>query len=184
MDLKKIEQGVRMILEGIGEDPEREGLLETPERYARMCQQVFGGLTQTPDVHLKKQFTVDNNNMVLEKDITFYSTCEHHIMPFYGKAHVAYIPNGKVAGLSKIARTVEVYARRPQLQEQMTAQIADAIMECLQPKGVMVVIEAEHMCMTMRGVKKPGTKTMTYACRGSLEQDNIMVDRVLRMISL
>jgi len=182
MDLKKIEEGVRLILEGIGEDPEREGLVETPERYARMCQQVFGGLTQTPEEHLKKQFTVENNNMVLEKDITFYSTCEHHIMPFYGKAHVAYIPNGKVAGLSKIARTVEVYARRPQLQEQMTAQIADAIMEHLDAKGVMVMLEAEHMCMTMRGVQKPGTITVTTVTRGEFEKDFNLQQTFLQMV--
>lgn len=182
MDLKKIEEGVRLILEGIGEDPEREGLVETPERYARMCQQVFGGLIQTPEEHLKKQFTVDNNNMVLEKDITFYSTCEHHIMPFYGKAHVAYIPNGKVAGLSKIARTVEVYARRPQLQEQMTAQIADAVMEHLNAKGVMVMLEAEHMCMTMRGVQKPGTITVTTVTRGEFEKDFNLQQTFLQMV--
>lgn len=182
MDLKKIEEGVRLILEGIGEDPEREGLMETPERYARMCQQVFGGLNQTPEEHLKKQFTVENNNMVLEKDITFYSTCEHHIMPFYGKAHVAYIPNGKVAGLSKIARTVEVYARRPQLQEQMTAQIADAVMEHLNAKGVMVMLEAEHMCMTMRGVQKPGTITVTTVTRGEFEKDFNLQQTFLQMV--
>ncbi len=182
MDLKKIEEGVRLILEGIGEDPEREGLMETPERYARMCQQVFGGLTQTPEEHLTKQFTVENNNMVLEKDITFYSTCEHHIMPFYGKAHVAYIPNGKVAGLSKIARTVEVYARRPQLQEQMTAQIADAVMEHLNAKGVMVMLEAEHMCMTMRGVQKPGTITVTTVTRGEFEKDFNLQQTFLQMV--
>lgn len=182
MDLKKIKEGVRLILEGIGENPEREGLVETPERYARMCQQVFGGLTQNPEEHLKKQFTVENNNMVLEKDITFYSTCEHHIMPFYGKAHVAYIPNGKVAGLSKIARTVEVYARRPQLQEQMTAQIADAIMEHLNAKGVMVMLEAEHMCMTMRGVQKPGTITVTTVTRGEFENDFNLQQTFLQMV--
>lgn len=182
MDIKKIEEGVRMILEGIGEDPEREGLVETPERYARMCQQIFGGLTQDAGEHLQKQFNVDNNNLVLEKDITFYSTCEHHLMPFYGKAHVAYIPNGKVAGLSKLARTVEVYARRPQIQEQMTSQIADAMMEHLNAKGVMVMIEAEHMCMTMRGVQKPGTKTVTTAMRGTFEEDFTLQQTFLQMV--
>lgn len=182
MDIKKIEEGVRMILEGIGEDPEREGLLETPQRYARMCEQVFRGLTQDAGEHLQKQFTVNNNNMVMEKDITFYSTCEHHLMPFYGKAHVAYIPNGKVAGLSKLARTVEVYARRPQIQEQMTSQIADAMMEHLNAKGVMVMIEAEHMCMTMRGVQKPGTKTVTTMVRGVFEDDFTLQQTFLQMV--
>lgn len=182
MDIKKIEEGVRMILEGIGEDPEREGLLETPQRYARMCEQIYGGLTQDAGEHLSKQFNADNNNMVLEKDITFYSTCEHHLMPFYGKAHVAYIPDGKVAGLSKLARTVEVYARRPQIQEQMTAQIADAMMEHLNAKGVMVMIEAEHMCMTMRGVQKPGTKTVTTMARGAFEKDFTLQQTFLQMV--
>lgn len=182
MDIKKIEEGVRMILEGIGEDPEREGLLETPQRYARMCEQIFGGLTQDAGEHLCKQFTVENNNMILEKDITFYSTCEHHLMPFYGKAHVAYIPDGKVAGLSKLARTVEVYARRPQIQEQMTMQIADAMMEHLNAKGVMVMIEAEHMCMTMRGVQKPGTKTVTTTVRGVFEEDFTLQQTFLQMV--
>ena len=182
MDIKKIEEGVRMILEGIGEDPEREGLLETPQRFARMCEQVYGGLTQNAGEHLQKQFNVENNNMVLEKDIIFYSTCEHHLMPFYGKAHVAYIPDGKVAGLSKLARTVEVYARRPQIQEQMTAQIADAMMEHLNAKGVMVMIEAEHMCMTMRGVQKPGTKTVTTMVRGVFEEDYSLQQTFLQMV--
>lgn len=182
MDIKKIEEGVRMILEGIGEDPEREGLRETPQRYARMCEQIYGGLTQDAGEHLSKQFNADNNNIVLEKDITFYSTCEHHLMPFYGKAHVAYIPDGKVAGLSKLARTVEVYARRPQIQEQMTEQIADAMMEHLNAKGVMVMIEAEHMCMTMRGVQKPGTKTVTTTVRGAFETDFTLQQTFLQMV--
>ena len=155
MDHEKIKEGVRLMLEGIGEDVNREGLLETPDRIARMCEQIYGGLYEDAGVHLSKQFHATNNNIVLEKDITFYSTCEHHLLPFYGKAHVAYIPDQRVAGLSKLARTVEVYARRPQIQENMTAQIADALEEHLQPKGVMVMIEAEHMCMTMRGVQKP-----------------------------
>lgn len=182
MDINKIEEGVRLILEGIGEDPDREGLLETPQRYARMCQQIFGGLTQNAAEHLSKQFNVENNSMVVEKDITFYSTCEHHLLPFYGKAHVAYIPNGKVAGLSKLARTVEVFARRPQLQEQMTAQIADAMMEHLDAKGVMVMIEAEHMCMTMRGVQKPGTKTVTTIVRGAFAEDFTLQQTFLQMV--
>ena len=165
MDHEKIKEGVRLMLEGIGEDVNREGLLETPDRIARMCEQIYGGLYEDAGVHLSKQFHATNNNIVLEKDITFYSTCEHHLLPFYGKAHVAYIPDQRVAGLSKLARTVEVYARRPQIQENMTAQIADALEEHLQPKGVMVMIEAEHMCMTMRGVQKPGSKTVTTIVR-------------------
>jgi GTP cyclohydrolase I len=171
MDKKKIEQGVRLILEGIGEDPNREGLLDTPDRIARMYEEIFGGLGQDAKEALSKTFTAANNEMVIEKDIVFYSTCEHHFMPFYGKAHVAYIPNGKVVGLSKLARTVEVYAKRPQLQEQLTSQIADALMEFLEPLGAMVMIEAEHTCMTMRGVKKPGSKTVTFVCRGAFEEN-------------
>ncbi len=182
MDQKKIEEGVRLILEGIGEDPEREGLLETPQRVARMCEEIYGGMKQDTREHLEKQFHVENNNMVVEKDIPFYSTCEHHLLPFYGKAHVAYIPNGTVAGLSKLARTVEVFARRPQLQEQMTAQIADAMERYLHPKGVMVLIEAEHMCMTMRGVQKPGTKTVTTMVRGAFERDYSLQQTFLQMV--
>lgn len=166
IDRSKVEAGVRLILEGIGEDAHREGLIETPERIARMYEEIFSGMDMDAGEPLSKQFHVDNNAMVLEKDILFYSTCEHHLLPFYGKAHVAYVPNGEVVGLSKLARTVEIYARRPQLQEQMTAQIADALMEHLSPKGAVVMIEAEHMCMTMRGVNKPGSVTVTSAVRG------------------
>lgn len=182
MDHKKIEEGVRLLLEGIGEDPQREGLLETPQRVARMCAEIYAGLGQDAKEHLGKQFHVENNNMVLEKDIVFYSTCEHHLLPFYGRAHVAYIPDGTVAGLSKLARTVEVYARRPQLQEQMTVQIADAMEEYLRPKGVMVMIEAEHMCMTMRGVQKPGAKTVTTVVRGAFSEDCSLQQTFLQMI--
>ena len=182
MDSEKIKAGVRMILEGIGEDVNREGLLETPDRIARMCEQIFGGLNQDASVHLKKQFTATNNNIVIEKDITFYSVCEHHLLPFYGKAHVAYIPDKKVAGLSKLARTVEVYARRPQIQENMTAQIAEAIERYLQPKGVMVMIEAEHMCMTMRGVQKPGSKTVTTITKGAFADDYSLQQTFMQMI--
>lgn len=182
VDREKIEEAVKLLLEGIGEDVEREGLRETPQRIARMYEETFAGMDEDAAVHLSKTFSVDNDEMVLEKDIVFYSTCEHHLMPFYGKAHVAYIPNGKVAGLSKLARTVEVYARRPQIQEQMTGQIADAVMEYLAPQGVMVMVEAEHMCMTMRGVKKPGSKTMTIAARGVFEENEKLQDRFLRMV--
>ena len=182
MDKDKIIEGVKLILEGIGEDVGREGLIETPDRIARMCEEIFGGLSQDAAEHLKKQFSATNNNIVLEKDITFYSVCEHHLLPFYGKAHVAYIPDEKVAGLSKLARTVEVYARRPQIQENMTAQIADAIDRYLSPKGVMVMLEAEHMCMTMRGAKKPGTITSTIVTRGVFEKDYTLQQTFLQMV--
>ena len=182
IDKKKIEAGVKLLLEGMGEDVNREGLVETPRRIARMYEEIFGGLEQTPEKHLAKTFSVKDNSMVLEKDITFYSTCEHHLLPFYGKAHVAYIPNGKVVGLSKLARTVEVYAKRPQLQEQLTAQIADALMEYLKPEGAMVVLEAEHMCMTMRGVKKPGAQTVTCVTRGSFAEDETLQKNFWHML--
>lgn len=182
IDKEKVTQGVKLILEAIGEDPEREGLIETPDRIARMYQEIFSGINQTAEEHLAKSFTVQRDDMVLEKDITFYSMCEHHLVPFYGKAHIAYIPDGKVAGLSKLARTVEVYAKKPQLQEKLTSEIADAIMEYLGAKGVMVVIEAEHMCMTMRGVKKPGTKTVTTTYRGDFKEDYRLRKEVLTLI--
>lgn len=182
LDEQKIEEGVRLFLEGIGEDVNREGLRETPARVARMCREIYGGMEQDAGVHLAKQFEADNNELVLEKDITFYSTCEHHLLPFYGKAHIAYIPDGKVAGLSKLARTVEVYARRAQIQEKLTSQIADALWEHLRPQGVMVMVEAEHMCMTMRGIKKPGSKTMSYATRGTLKEDLQMQQMILEMV--
>ena len=171
VDKEKIMAAVRMFLEGIGENPERGGLLETPERIARMCEDMYGGLEEDPWQHLSKLFPMPGSELVIERDITFYSMCEHHLLPFFGKAHIAYIPNGKVVGLSKLSRTVEVYARRLQLQEQMTMQIADAIDLYLFPKGVMVVLEAEHTCLTMRGVKKPGVKTVTMATRGAFKDD-------------
>ncbi len=166
MDTDKIKEGVRLILEGIGEDTEREGLIDTPERVARMYQEIFEGLNMEPSSHLSKTFSAKSNDMIVEKDITFYSMCEHHLLPFYGKAHIAYIPTDRVVGISKLARTVEVYAKRPQLQERITVQIADALMDNLNARGVMVMLEAEHMCMTMRGVKKPGSRTVTLATRG------------------
>ena len=171
IDHEKVKEGVRLLLEGIGEDVTREGLVETPDRIARMYEEIYGGMEEDASEHLKKRFHVDNDAMVLEKDITFYSTCEHHLLPFYGKAHIAYIPNGEVVGLSKLARTVEVFARRLQLQEQLTGQIADALEKELNPKGVMVMIEAEHMCMTMRGIKKPGSQTVTIVKRGIFENN-------------
>ena len=182
IDVKKVQEGVRMILEGIGEDVNREGLRETPDRIARMYEEIFAGMDMDCEEILSKTFTVDNDEMVIVKDIVFYSTCEHHFMPFYGKAHVAYIPDGKVVGLSKLARTVEVYAKRPQIQEQLTGQVADALMEHLNPKGVIVMMEAEHMCMTMRGVKKPGSKTVTFAMRGAFKEDETLVNRFLTCV--
>ena len=182
MDKSKIEQGVRLILEGIGEDVKREGLLETPDRIARMCGEIYGGLYEDPAKHLQKQFTAANDGMVVETDITFYSTCEHHLLPFYGKAHIGYIPDGRVAGLSKLARTVDVFARRPQIQENMTAQIAQALTEHLKPKGVIVMVEAEHTCMTMRGIKKPGSKTVTLTALGVFQEQMDLQDRFLAMV--
>ncbi len=192
MDKEKIKEGVRLILEGVGEDTAREGLIETPDRIARMYEEIFSGIdkdridVKDPDSIvrdiLSKTFEAKEGQFILEKDIIFYSMCEHHLLPFYGKAHIAYISSGRVAGLSKLARTVEEYAKRPQLQERLTAQIADAIMEYLHAEGVMVVIEAEHMCMTMRGVKKPGSSTMTYICRGSFEENDAAMLRVLELL--
>ena len=184
MDEKKIREAVKMMLEAIGEDPEREGLVETPDRIARMYKEIFEGLDESPEKHLRKVFTVDSDDIVLEKDITFYSMCEHHLLPFYGKAHIAYIPDGKVVGLSKLARTVEVFAKRLQLQERMSAQIADAMMKYVRVKGVMVVVEAEHMCMTMRGIKKPGSKTVTAVARGLFKSEPRLRDEVYRMINM
>ncbi len=182
MDYEKIKAGVRLLLEGIGEDVSREGLLETPDRIARMCAEIYGGLYENPAVHLEKQFTVGRNDMVVEKDITFYSTCEHHLLPFYGKAHIGYLPNGKVVGLSKLARTVDVFARRPQIQEKMTAQIAEALEESLKPQGVIVMIEAEHTCMTMRGIKKPGSKTVTLVTTGIFRDNAELQNRFLALV--
>ena len=178
----KIEEAVTMLLEAIGEDVNREGLVETPARIARMYEEVFSGLNESSQELMAKRFHVENNDMVLEKDIVFYSMCEHHLLPFFGKVHVAYIPNGEVVGLSKLARTVEVYAKRPQLQERMTNQIADAIMKELGAKGAMVMIEAEHMCMTMRGIKKPGSKTVTCVKRGKFEKDDDLVRDFYQML--
>lgn len=173
-DTEKIEQAVLMILEAIGEDPEREGLRDTPKRVARMYQEIFAGLHEDPSRHLKVQFSEDHEEMIIVKDIPVYSMCEHHLIPFYGKAHVAYIPRtGKVTGLSKIARVVEGFAKRPQLQERLTSQIADSVMDVLEARGVLVVIEAEHMCMTMRGVKKAGSKTLTSAVRGVFKTNQV-----------
>lgn len=182
MDQEKVKEGIRLLLEGIGEDISREGLRETPDRIARMYRELFCGMEEDGAMHLKTLFHVDNSELVVEKDITFYSVCEHHMLPFYGKVHIAYIPCGKVVGLSKLARTVEVFARRLQLQEQRTGQIADALMEQLSPEGAAVVIEAEHLCMTMRGIKKPGSKTITVAKRGAFLKKQDLMSLFLQMI--
>ena len=172
MDRAKIEQGVRLILEGIGEDPSREGLRETPRRVAEMYEEIFAGLDQDVSEHFCVTFNEQHQEMVLVRDIPLYSVCEHHLLPFLGRAHVAYIPgkHGRICGLSKLARVVDVFARRPQVQERMTSQIADTIVEYLEPQGVIVVIEAEHLCMSMRGVQKPGAITTTSAVRGIFER--------------
>ena len=182
VDQKKVQEAIKLLLEGIGEDTDREGLKETPERIGRMYEEICGGMDQDAGEHLSKVFSVDNNEMVLEKDITFYSMCEHHLMPFYGNAHIAYIPNGRVTGLSKLARTVDVYARRPQIQERLTVQIADALERALNPRGVMVMLEAEHTCMTMRGIKKPGSKTITTVTRGDFRTDRGLQKQFLSMV--
>jgi len=182
VDQTKIKEAVRLLLEGIGEDTAREGLRETPDRIARMYGEIFAGMEEDAGEHLAKTFTVASNEIVLVKNITFYSICEHHLMPFYGKAHIAYLPDGKVVGLSKLARTVEVYARRPQIQEQMTIQIVEAVMKHLAPQGAMVMLEAEHMCMTMRGVQKPGSRTVTVASRGCFQSDSKWQALFFRML--
>lgn len=179
---KKIAEAVHMMLEAIGEDPKREGLRETPERVARMYEEIFGGGEEDPRESLSKQFDEDHHEMVLVKDIPFFSMCEHHLMPFFGKAHVAYIPNGHVVGISKLARVVEAFARRPQVQERMTSQIADMIEQELQPQGVAVVCEAVHTCMTMRGVKKPGSTVITSAMRGGFRSRISTRSEVLSLI--
>src|SRR5919107_464968 len=169
-DEKRAEAAVRELLLAVGEDPDREGLRETPARVARAYEEIFAGLRQQPEDVLTTSFDIGHDEMVLVKDIEVYSTCEHHLVPFRGVAHVGYIPatTGKITGLSKLARLVDVYARRPQVQERLTTQIADSLMEILEPRGVIVVVECEHMCMSMRGIRKPGAKTLTSAVRGQL----------------
>lgn len=183
MDLKKIEKGIRLIIEGIGEDPERAGLKETPERVARLYEEIFAGL-KTPTEELLKSIEGESHDeLVLLKDIPFYSMCEHHLLPFIGKAHVAYIPSGgKIVGLSELAKAVEIFAKRPQVQERMTTQLADLLMERLKPKGAMVIIDAEHMCMSMRGVKKLGSKTVTSAVRGIFRTKQSTRQELLELI--
>lgn len=180
---KKIEEAVYQLLEALGEDPNREGLLDTPKRVARMYQEMFAGLNEDPKDQFTAVFSEGHEEVVLVKDIPFYSMCEHHLVPFHGLAHVAYIPSdGRVTGLSKLARAVEVASKRPQLQERLTDQIANALEEALKPKGVLVMIEAEHMCMTMRGIKKPGSKTVTRVVRGVCQSDKETRQEIIAMI--
>lgn len=178
-----IKDAVKMIIKGVGEDPEREGLKDTPARVARMYEEIFVGIEQDPKEYFDVIFSEEHEEVVLVKDIPFYSTCEHHLVPFFGVAHIAYIPrDGRVTGLSKLARALEAISKRPQLQERITNTIADAIMEKLDPFGVFVMIEAEHMCMTMRGVKKPGSKTITTATKGTYKEDLQLRNEILQMI--
>ncbi|MDD4564628.1 MAG: GTP cyclohydrolase I FolE [Eubacteriales bacterium] len=185
MDKERIEKAVREILLAIGEDPDREGLTNTPKRLARMYEEIFSGLNENPENDLEIYFQDEKyEELVLVKDIPFYSMCEHHLVPFFGKAHVAYIPkNGKLTGLSKLVKVIETVAKRPQLQERITSAVADIIMKKLEPYGVIVVIEAEHMCMTMRGVKKPGSKTITSAVRGLFKTDSKARAEIMSMIN-
>jgi GTP cyclohydrolase I len=184
VDKPRIEAAMREILAAIGEDPDREGLQETPARVARMYEEIFAGLREMPDHHLHVTFDASHDEMVMVRDIALVSTCEHHLVPFMGKAHVAYIPSddGRITGLSKLARLVDAYAKRPQVQERLTTQIADEIERTLQPKGVLVVIEAEHLCMSMRGVRKPGSSTVTSAVRGLFRESVATRTEAMRFI--
>jgi GTP cyclohydrolase I len=183
LNLKRIEKAVREILLAVGEDPDREGLKETPKRVARMYSEVFSGISQDPRKVFKIFSNESHEEMVLLRDIPFHSMCEHHLLPFVGKAHVAYIPvKGRLSGLSKLARVVDVLARRPQVQERLTGEIADTIMSVLKPKGALVIIEAEHLCMTMRGARKPGSKMITSAVRGIFETSDVTRKEALALI--
>jgi GTP cyclohydrolase IA len=182
MDHEKLVAAARMILEAIGEDTKREGLLETPERMARMYEEVFSGIEKVPETEVKTIFTEDYDEIVLVKDIPFCSMCEHHLLPFSGKAHTAYLPSGKVLGISKLARAVEVFARRPQVQERLTNQIADLIQRASEPRGVAVILEATHTCMTIRGIKKPGSVVVTSAMRGLFRTNLATRTEVMNLI--
>lgn len=182
VDVERIKAAVREILLAVGEDPDREGLLETPDRVARMYAEIFSGLHTDPAIHLKKLFTQKHDEMVIVKDIEFASCCEHHLLPFTGKAHIGYLPDGKVVGLSKLARVVDVIAKRPQVQERMTEAIADLIMEEVQPRGVGVIVEASHSCMTIRGVRKPGAMTMTSAVRGLVKTNPMTRNELMSLV--
>ncbi len=185
VDKTRIEHAVREILEAVGEDPERDGLVRTPERVAAMYEEIFGGLADDPSRHLTVTFEAEHDEMVMVRDIPLFSVCEHHLVPFAGRAHVAYIPgeDGRITGLSKIARLVEGFARRPQVQERLTTQVADALVDVLQPSGVLVMIEAEHLCMSMRGVKKPGALTITSAVRGLFKTNAATRSEALALIT-
>jgi GTP cyclohydrolase I len=182
VDQETVREAVRRIIEAIGEDPSREGLRETPRRIAEMYEELFAGLYQDPRDVLSTGFEESHREMVILRDIPFYSMCEHHFLPFHGKAHVGYVPEGRVVGASKIARAVEILARRPQMQERLTGQIADAMMEGLSPDGVAVVIQAEHLCMTMRGVQKPGTTMITSAIRGGFRRRSVTRSEFLSLV--
>ena len=183
-DQARAEAAVRELLIAVGEDPDREGLVETPARVARAYAEVFAGLHEDPKVHLEKSFSENHRELVLVRDIPIYSTCEHHLVPFYGVAHIGYIPgqDGKVTGLSKLARVADMYAKRPQVQERLTAQIADAIVEKLDASAVIVVIECEHLCMAMRGIRKPGATTTTSAVRGGFQKNAASRAEVMSLI--
>jgi len=182
VDVPRIERAVREILIAVGEDPDREGLQDTPTRVARMYAEMLGGLHQDPTVHLQKSFTQKYDEMVVLRDIPFYSMCEHHLLPFEGKVHIGYLPDGKVVGISKLARVVESFARRPQLQERLTTQIADLLMTQLQAKGVAVIMEATHSCMTCRGVRKPGSEMVTSAIRGLIRNNQATRNEMLSLL--
>jgi GTP cyclohydrolase I len=182
IDRAKIEKAVASIIEAIGEDPKREGLVGTPRRIAEMYAEVFGGIYEDPGEELRVGFEEGHQEMVILKDIPFYSMCEHHFLPFHGLAHVGYIPSGRVVGASKIGRVVEILAKRPQLQERLTTQIANTIVSVLEPKGVAVVIQAEHLCMTMRGVKKPGSNIITSAMRGLFQKNPLTRSEFLSLV--
>ncbi|MGB9623411.1 MAG: GTP cyclohydrolase I FolE [Phycisphaerae bacterium] len=181
--MERAEMAVRNLLIALGEDPDRDGLADTPRRVAKMYRELFAGVATDPAVHLKRVFQERYDEVVLLRDIDFHSLCEHHLLPFHGKAHVAYLPNGRVVGLSKLARTVDAFARRPQVQERMTCQIADALMEHLGPKGVVVVVEAQHLCMRMRGVQKPSGTMVTSAVRGTFKENAAARAEVMSLIN-
>jgi GTP cyclohydrolase I len=182
MDKEKIKKGVALLLEGIGEDPARSGLKETPKRVADMYEEIFSGLSTPPEKILNPIEGETHDEMVLIKDIPFYSVCEHHMLPFIGRAHIAYIPAGNIVGLSDLAKALEHFAKRPQVQERLTSQLADMIMEKIKPKGAMVIIDAEHLCMSMRGIKKPGSKTVTSAVRGMFKTRQSTREEMLELI--
>jgi GTP cyclohydrolase I len=182
VDSDRIERAIREILEAVGEDPDREGLVDTPSRIARMYAEIFAGIQEDPGAHLTVTFGEQHDEMVILREIPFYSTCEHHLVPFHGIAHVGYVPNGRVAGISKLARVVETLAKRPQLQERLTSQVADVLMNTLEPDGVAVVVEAEHLCMTMRGVKKAGARMVTSAVRGSFKRSAVTRAEFLSLV--